>query len=291
MRHIVPISGKDSLATALLLRELYPHLPLEYVHNAVGAETPEVEAWLQRVEQTLGIAITRIGVNLERLIENTGMLPSVKARYCTRQAKIEPMEKWIGTDAAYLYLGIRADEKRIGYEPRNKRLSIIPRYPLQDAGITIDGVWAMVDAADLAPPQFAWERLQMRVSTLLGADGESLVASLSRADSIALFAGRSRPNCYFCFFQSAHEWAWLFEQWPELFERAAQMEESIGGDGYTWRQGESLRDLAQRADAIFERRAQRVAALIRHGSQQRFDFADDDGALLRVVSCGLFCGK
>lgn len=50
---------------------------------------------------------------------------------------------------------------------------------------------------------------------------------------------RSRSGCYFCFFQQKIEWIWLYEQHPELFEKAMSYEK----DGYTWIQGEPLSDL------------------------------------------------
>lgn len=50
---------------------------------------------------------------------------------------------------------------------------------------------------------------------------------------------RSRSGCYFCFFQQKIEWIWLYEQRPDLFEKAMEFEK----DGYTWNQDESLSDL------------------------------------------------
>lgn len=50
---------------------------------------------------------------------------------------------------------------------------------------------------------------------------------------------RSRSGCYFCFFQQKIEWVWLYEQHPDLFEKAMAYEK----DGYTWIQGERLQDL------------------------------------------------
>lgn len=52
---------------------------------------------------------------------------------------------------------------------------------------------------------------------------------------------RSRSGCYFCFFQQKIEWVWLYEQHPDLFQKAMEYEKS----GYTWNQGESLTDLIQ----------------------------------------------
>lgn len=50
---------------------------------------------------------------------------------------------------------------------------------------------------------------------------------------------RSRSGCYFCFFQQKIEWVWLFEQHPDLFQKALDYEKK----GYTWNQNESLSQL------------------------------------------------
>lgn len=52
---------------------------------------------------------------------------------------------------------------------------------------------------------------------------------------------RSRSGCYFCFFQQKIEWVWLYEQHPELFERAADFEKK----GYSWNEKESLNELTE----------------------------------------------
>jgi hypothetical protein len=59
---------------------------------------------------------------------------------------------------------------------------------------------------------------------------------------------RSRSGCFFCFYQQKIEWVWLLEKHKDLFWEA----ESYEKDGYTWIQGESLKDLAkeERVNAI-----------------------------------------
>lgn len=52
---------------------------------------------------------------------------------------------------------------------------------------------------------------------------------------------RSRSGCYFCFFQQRIEWVWLYEQHPDLFAIAMKYENE--DEGFTWAQGESLKDL------------------------------------------------
>jgi 3'-phosphoadenosine 5'-phosphosulfate sulfotransferase (PAPS reductase)/FAD synthetase len=61
---------------------------------------------------------------------------------------------------------------------------------------------------------------------------------------------RSRSGCYFCFFQQKIEWVWLFEQHPDLFNKAKEYENAK--DGFTWNQNESLEALCttERIQAI-----------------------------------------
>ena len=50
---------------------------------------------------------------------------------------------------------------------------------------------------------------------------------------------RSRSGCYFCFFQQKIEWVWLYEQHPDLFQKALDYEKK----GYTWNDNETLAEL------------------------------------------------
>lgn len=291
MRHILPISGKDSLWTAIVQTRRAPDLNYEAMFNPTGAETPEVDAWLEKAAQHLGIPIQRIGENLEAIIEDQGILPSMRARFCTRLAKIYPMEDWIGKDDATIYYGIRADERRAGYD-NSKRPNIIPAYPLVDCGMGIDDVWQGLEGVGLLPPSFFWQSLYDVTRETLGAYS-GVLDTLAPLRKRQLFAGRSRMNCSFCFFQRTYEWVWLLETHPALYWRAAEMEETIGGDGYTWRQGQRLRELATRADEVKRKRAKKIARLLLPQQRDMFTDEDEDETpdLLQVVSCGLFCGK
>lgn len=55
------------------------------------------------------------------------------------------------------------------------------------------------------------------------------------------YYARSRSGCFFCFFQQKIEWVWLYEQHPDLFEKAIEYENEK--EGFTWNQNESLREL------------------------------------------------
>ena len=89
MRHIVPISGKDSLAAALVAaaRE---DLPYKYFFTDTESELPETYAWLTKVEEQTGWKILCVGESLPaRIAHYHGFLPGHKTRYCTKECKIE----------------------------------------------------------------------------------------------------------------------------------------------------------------------------------------------------------
>lgn len=288
MRHIIPISGKDSLTTALIQMERDPSLPYEFIYNFTGADTPDIDEWLNKVEQHLGIKIERIGADLESIIYEKDMLPSAQIRFCTREAKIFPMEDYIGKDNAIIYLGIRADENRIGYKSSSKRRVITPKYPLVEAGIMLDDVWNILTEKDLMPPLFFWQSMFDIVQQRLG-HNSNLIDKLSKQVFYNLFAGRSRANCYFCFFQRQYEWIWLLETYPELYIQASVIEQSTGGEGFTWVQGTSLNDMIKKKDSIKESRCKDICNYIL-GTQQVMMFGENID-LLNITSCGLFCGK
>lgn len=291
MRHILPVSGKDSLWTAIVQSRRAPQHTYEAMFNPTGAETPEVDGWLDKAGAYLGISIQRVGESLEAIIEDKGILPSMHVRYCTQLAKIHPMEDWIGKDEACIYYGIRADERRAGYD-NTRRPNLHPVYPLIEAGHSIDDVWAGLEALDLLPPSFFWQSLYDLTQATLGAYADVL-DRLAPLTVRKLFAGRSRMNCSFCFFQRAYEWIWLLETHPALYWRAADIEATTGAANYTWRKGESLPELAAKADAIKRRRAKKIAQILLPQQRDMFQAEDDDETpdLLQVVSCGLFCGK
>lgn len=282
MQFIIPISGKDSLATAIVQREREPDRPYTYFFNAVGSETPDVDQWLDRVETTLAIQIVRVGESLIDIIELQGILPSIHARYCTRKAKIEPMEHFIGDDYAIVYYGIRADEQRAGYN-NSTSPNITPIYPLRDLGLGINDVYKLLQDRQLLPPSYHWPLLEQLTQYELS---KSIAAyDLPLWLRTHLFSWRSRMNCYHCFFQRPYEWIGLYYHYPDLFWRAVAMEETIGGNGFTWNTDRrSLRSFIEDQDAILTRRARKIAKIIENREHDETD-------LLNVVSCGLLCGK
>lgn len=290
MRHIIPISGKDSLATAIWQTAHEPNIPYEYVYNDTLAELPESYAWLDRVESTLGIKIHRIGKSLEALISEQGMLPSSRVRFCTRLSKIKPMDQFIGKEKAIVYFGLRADEpERVGgFQTK----TLTPKYPLREAGIGLATVYFLVGKSGLLPPAFFWGRLYDEVTRQLGT---STIEQWTQWQRDRAFAWRSRPNCFFCFFQRQYEWVGLLEHHPELFDRSEAIElgqQDRRESAYYWiSQDWPLARIREKAETIFARRAEAVCRLI--DSTRQIDLFQDglDEMELSGTSCGLLCGK
>jgi 3'-phosphoadenosine 5'-phosphosulfate sulfotransferase (PAPS reductase)/FAD synthetase len=240
-RHVLGISGgKDSSALAIYMRGKVPQM--EYFFCDTGAELPETYDYLNRLEAALGKQIVRL--NATRDFDHwmqiyQGTLPSASMRWCTKNLKLKPLEEWIGDSPAISYVAIRSDENRLGYVSTKPNIEAV--FPFREDGIDRDGVSRILDESGIGLP--------------------------------AYYEWRTRSGCYFCFFQRKHEWVGLADRHPELFERAVEYEEKVNyqatamqGRQYTWSQGESLRELLDRREAIEERHA---AALARAAAKPR----------------------
>lgn len=297
MRHIIPISGKDSLATAIWQTAHEPELPYEYVYNDTQAELPDTYAWLERVEQTLEISIARIGKSLEQIIYEQGILPSVRTRFCTKYSKIFPMRDFLKGDTAIVYFGLRADEQdRVG---ALETKSLLPSYPLREAGIGLATVYRIVGSRDLLPPPFFWQRLFDEVMRQMGEPGRLIIEGWPQWVRDRVFAWRSRPNCFFCFFQRRYEWVGLLEHHPPLFDKSEAIEARYGNGvdvrregGFFWISGDyPLSKIREKAPEIFRRRVDAICKLIASQQQGQL-FADAlDEMDMAGTSCGLLCGK
>lgn len=287
MRHVILISGKDSLAAALVQTTRHPDRPYEYVFNDVFAELPETYAWLACVEAATGWKIHRLGLSLPDMIEhNGGFLPNQRDRYCTKMCKIRPTERFIGKDDCTVYYGLRADENRTGYVPVGKP-NITPAYPLIEAGVDLQGVFSILDAQMLVPPEFFWPRLRDAVAASLD-DWPEWDRKLSRLERRLAFAGRTRGNCYFCFYQRRYEWVWLYETHPELFDAA----ESLEKPGYSFIQDIPLKLFRsdEMRERIFRSRVKAVVKIVT-GKFQGSLYGEPADNELALTSCGLMCGK
>jgi len=289
MRHIIPISGKDSLCTAIVQRELDPNLKYEYLFNPTGAELPEVFDWMKKVEAYLGQEIVHTGRDLKTIIEDYNFfLPSGQSRYCTRRSKIEPMEEYIGKDDCIVYYGIRFDEKRIGYI-NNKFPNIVPKNPLVEQGIGIDGVYSIINSHGLKPPVFFWQSMYDEVCALLKGDWWRQYLTEWQFDM--LFCWRTRANCYFCFNQRQYEWAGLYEHHPNLFWDAEWYEHQVSD--YFWMgKDKPLKDFIDKIPSVKKKRLRTILSVITDARQiPMFESEEKFSDRLNQTTCGLFCGK
>lgn len=239
-------------------------------------------------EIELGASVTRISSDLAAITKSEGILPSPQVRFCTREAKIRPMEKWLSErGGAIVYYGLRADEEwRQGY---NDNRDISAAYPLREHGIDIWGVWNILDHKGLLPPPFLFPELEQAVREKMGDD--ILVAQKLRPWHYnQLFSGRSRQfNCFDCFYMRRYEWAYMFLHWPDQFWEAVEIERSIGAEGYTLIKDYPLSRFAETYQEVIERRAEQVARVLYKLAQMNiFEEMPEE---LSMTSCGMFCGK
>lgn len=219
VRHILGLSGgKDSAALALYMRDRVENM--EYFFADTGKELPETYEYLDKLRARLGIEITKLSADRDFdhwLDVYGGMLPSPKARWCTKALKIEPIEKFVGGDEAVSYIGIRADEEnRKGYI--STKGNITARFPFIEDGLRKDDIVKILEDNGIGLPKY--------------------------------YDWRSRSGCFFCFYQRKIEWVRLAEQHPARFAEAVEYEEKRGGKGYTWTQGETLKQLLERKEEI-----------------------------------------
>jgi 3'-phosphoadenosine 5'-phosphosulfate sulfotransferase (PAPS reductase)/FAD synthetase len=244
IRHICGISGgKDSSALAVYMRDRVPQM--EYFFCDTGAELPETYDYLGKLETALGKPITRLNARkgFDHWFEvYRGALPSPQMRWCTKKMKIEPLEEWVGHDAAISYVAIRADESgRKGYVSTKPNIEAV--FPFVEDDIAHDDVLRILQDAGIGLPDY--------------------------------YQWRTRSGCYFCFYQRKAEWVGLADRHPDLWDRAVAIEQKVmkdaGTDGdasfgkygmkgrqYTWSGGESLPALITRRDEILQRHQQSV---------------------------------
>jgi len=262
VRHILGLSGgKDSAALAIYMRDRVENM--EYFFADTGKELPETYEYLDKLRARLGIHIHRLSSDRgfdHWLDVYGGMLPSPKARWCTKALKIQPIEDFVGDDNAVSYIGIRADEQsRKGYI--STKGNIQPRFPFIEDGLEKADVIQILEDSGIGMPKY--------------------------------YDWRSRSGCFFCFYQRKIEWVRLSEEHPERFEEAVRYEEERGGKGYTWTQGETLRQLIARKEAIIaeheaaeERdRKRREGSLPIHGSLADSLGANSDDEEAGCVVC------
>lgn len=291
MKHIIPISGKDSLATAIIQKQLQPELDYEYIFNPTGKELPETIEWIKKVEVFLNKPIMFIGYDMKQTEEwKKGFRPSMIARWCTRICKILPMEEHFNCEAV-VYYGLRYDEQeRIGYINKGKS-ELVAKYPLREVKYTIEDVLKLVNEIGLKPPTFHWQFLEDQFTKALG---KTFIKSLKEWQRDQLFAGRKRNNCYDCFQMSRYEWIWLHDTHPDLFWSLVEDEEKkdTREKVFLTIPGLPLRELIQNRNKILNNHINKTTNALQMMKQK--SMFDDDfflADILSFTSCGLLCGK
>lgn len=213
-RHILSLSGgKDSTALAIHMRDRVPEM--EYVFCDTGEELRETYRYLDQIEAFLGKRIIRLNSKASfdhwRIVFG-GYLPSPRMRWCTRMLKLRPFEEFIGVNPVISYVGIRADEDRVGYISHRDNITTV--YPLKEDNIDYAGVLRILAESGIGmPPYMEW--------------------------------GRTHSGCYFCFFQRKIEWVRLLETYPGDFDKAQHYEEISHKPEreFTWIEGLPLSEL------------------------------------------------
>jgi len=218
--------GKDSTALALYLKDTVPDI--EYFFCDTHKELPETYAYLRKLEIFLGKKIVFLEDNRgfdHWLDVYSGFLPSAQARWCTKQLKIIPLERFVGEDDAISYIALRADEDRVGYISTKPNLK--PVFPFMNDGLVKKDIFRIIEESSIGMPDY--------------------------------YSWRSRSGCYFCFFQRKIEWVRLSEIHPDLFEKAVRYElEHDDGRKYFWNEDESLLDLISRKIQIIDDHEKKV---------------------------------
>lgn len=213
-RHILCMSGgKDSTALALYMRDRVEGM--EYVFCDTDKELTETYEYLNRVEAFLGKKIVRLNARagFDHWLEVFGgYLPSPNMRWCTKLLKLKPFEEYVGENSVISYVGLRADEDRVGYISTKPNIKAV--FPFKEDRIDYAGVMKILrDSGIGMPPYLTW--------------------------------GRTHSGCYFCFFQRPIEWVRLLETHPDQFEEAQKYEKITDEPGktFTWIQGMPLSEL------------------------------------------------
>jgi len=222
-RHILSLSGgKDSAALAIYMRDRVPEM--EYLFHDTHKELDETYEYLERLQAILGKEIHQS--NSKRGFDHwmtvyKGMIPSNQRRWCTKNLKLKPFEKWIGDGPVVNYVGLRADEKRTGFISAKPNIKTV--FPFREDGLVYEDIMRILEESGLGLPKYTdW--------------------------------GRTRSGCFFCFYQQKIEWVRLKQKYPEKYEEAKAYEEAQlkyakhiegGGKKFYWSGDETLEELEQ----------------------------------------------
>lgn len=191
-KHVIGLSGgKDSTAMALRLMEIEPR-DYEFICTPTGNELPAMQEHWSVLERMLGKPLTRITANgqtLFDLIEQIGMLPNFRARWCTRILKIEPTIEYMQAlpPGSVMYVGLRSDEEeRRGIFGEELQID----FPMRRWGWKEAAVWAYLEQRGVKIP--------------------------------------NRSDCALCYGQRLGEWYALWKKHPAMYEQGVEKERALG---------------------------------------------------------------
>jgi 3'-phosphoadenosine 5'-phosphosulfate sulfotransferase (PAPS reductase)/FAD synthetase len=184
--------GVNSAALMVMLTQ--QKLPLdEVVFADTGVEVPETYAFLEVARSYLerqGVplkTVKRKGRNLFETCWEREVVPSVIWRWSTRDYKVTPIHAYYRTLGTHVnqYMAIAYDEIE---RMRHSRVDYVTNlYPLVDEKVTRAGCISIIEEAGLPVPV--------------------------------------KSGCYFCPFNSADRWQWLYENHRDLYHKAMRLEE------------------------------------------------------------------
>jgi len=213
-KYVAVSGGADSTALALLMWERGEDF--EMVFADTGAELPETYWILPRLAEVTGkkLHVVSNGSFFQYLVWYGFMLPSPRARWCTRLLKNKPQDEFFKTNKAEIvYVGIRADELR--RQNTDSRGGWTVELPLVTAGLGKRNVMELCRKYDLLNPVYKW---------------------------------RSSVSCFCCFFQRKQDWLGLLKHHPTLYRVAEEWERQsnlTSKAGWNWNNGFTLRELRE----------------------------------------------
>ncbi len=187
-------AGVNTFALMVLL--IRDGAPLDGVVFAdTGGETPDTykaveiaRSYFQQHEIPFSVVQAQSrGTTLYGTALRRRVIPSVHWRWCTRDFKVNPIHKFYRglNRPVRQYVGIAFDEI---HRMRDSRDALITNlYPLVDKRLTRQDCVDIISQAGLPVPE--------------------------------------RSGCYFCPFNSSERWKWMLRNYPDLFEKAIELEE------------------------------------------------------------------
>lgn len=210
-RVVIGLSGgADSTVLAMFAAVFLSkhYTSIEYIFTDTKAEPESAYETLDNLESFLGIKITRIkpANGLFELIEKyNGFLPSTRARWCTRELKVDPLIEYMKelADVDYVSLaGIRFDElDRDGISFQHTMEHAKAAFPFIDLKITKSAVFSILSNTIGIPRSYQY---------------------------------RSRSGCFSCFFQRNAEILGMLIYEPAQFAITEAKEKLSDTDEQRW---------------------------------------------------------